>query len=483
MPRRNNVWYSLDWYTVALYLLLVFCGWVSIYAASFDFDAASTIFNFDARSGKQLLWILFSLVIAFVLLMTEPRTFVSLAYPLYIVFLVLLLVTIFVAPDIKGSRSWLVLGPVHLQPAEFAKYGTALALAKMLDNYDFDLTKPRCFFKACALILLPVLLILMQQETGSALVYLSLICILYREGMSSLFLFAALCAVVYFIVAVKYASLEWLGTPVGEWLVLMLILLVLVYMVARYLRRARFLYISLLVIAVVQGAAAIISYYLYPFNQLYVAGLLLMTAVVATGVLYFKTLQRKLWIAVVFALFSAVYLESVDYVFTDVLGQHQRTRIEVALGIKEDPMGVGYNVNQSKIAIGSGGFWGKGFLEGTQTKLRYVPEQDTDFIFCTIGEEQGFWGATLVLTLFALLLVRIIQLAERQRTVFGRVYGYSVAAIIFFHLAVNIGMVIGVLPVIGIPLPFFSYGGSSLWGFTILLFTLLCIDASRNDSF
>ena len=483
MSRRNNVWYSLDWYTVALYLLLVFCGWVSIYAASFDFDAASTIFNFDARSGKQLLWILFSMMIAFVLLMTEPRTFVSLAYPLYIVFLVLLLVTIFVAPDIKGSRSWLVLGPVHLQPAEFAKYGTALALAKMLDNYDFDLTKPRCFFKACALILLPVLLILMQQETGSALVYLSLICILYREGMSSLFLFAALCAVVYFIVAVKYASLEWMGTPVGEWLVLMLILLVLVYMVARYLRRARFLYVSLLVVAVVQGAAAAVAYYLYPFNQLYVAGLLLMTAVVATGVLYFKTLQRKLWIAVVFALFSAVYLASVDYVFTDVLGQHQRTRIEVALGIKEDPMGVGYNVNQSKIAIGSGGFWGKGFLQGTQTRLRHVTEQDTDFIFCTMGDDQGFWVATLLLTLFALLLVRIIQLAERQRTVFGRVYGYSVAAIIFFHLAVNIGMVIGVLPVIGIPLPFFSYGGSSLWGFTILLFTLLCIDASRNDSF
>ena len=229
---------------------------------------ASTIFNFDGRSGKRLLWIVFSMMIAFVLLMTEPRTFVSLAYPLYIVFLVLLLVTIFVAPDIKGSRSWLVLGPVHLQPAEFAKYGTALALAKMLDNYDFDLTKPRCFFKACAFILLPVLLILMQQETGSALVYLSLICILYREGMSSLFLFAALCAVVYFIVAVKYASLEWMGTPVGEWLVLMLILLVLVYMVARYLRRARFLYVSLLVVAVVQGAAAAVAYYLYPFHQL-----------------------------------------------------------------------------------------------------------------------------------------------------------------------------------------------------------------------
>ena len=231
MSRRNNIWYSLDWYTVALYLVLVFCGWISIYAASFDFDAASTIFSFDTRSGKQLLWILLSLVIGFFILMTEPRTFVSLSYPLYIVFIVLLIITIFVAPDIKGSHSWIVLGPVHLQPAEFAKYGTALALAKMLDNYDFDLKKPNCFFKACALILLPVVFILMQQETGSALVYLALICILYREGMSSLFLFAALCAIVYFVLAVKFASVEWLATPVGEWLVLTLILWVLAYMV------------------------------------------------------------------------------------------------------------------------------------------------------------------------------------------------------------------------------------------------------------
>ena len=483
MSRRNNVWYSLDWYTVALYLLLVFCGWISIYAASYDYETTSTIFSLDTRSGKQLLWIFLSLVIAFCLLMTEPRTFVSLSYPLYIVFILLLVVTIFVAPDIKGSHSWLVLGPVSLQPAEFAKYGTALALAKMLDNYDFDLRRPLHFFKACALILFPVLLILLQSETGSALVYLSLICILYREGMSGIFLFAAFCAVVYFILAVKYSSLEWLGTPVGEWVVLTLILLVLAYMVSSYLRNSRFFYISLFTTLVVQAIAAVVSYYFYPFNLLYVVWPLLMVAIVVAGGLYFKTLQRKLWIAVVFALLSCVYLESVDYVFTDVLGQHQRTRIEVAFGLKEDPMGVGYNVNQSKIAIGSGGFWGKGFLEGTQTKLRYVPEQDTDFIFCTIGEEQGFFGASAVLILFALLLVRIIQLSERQRTVFGRVYGYCVAAIIFFHLAVNIGMVIGVLPVIGIPLPFFSYGGSSLWGFTILLFTLLCIDASRGDSF
>lgn len=269
---------------------------------------------------------------------------------------------------------------------------------------------------------------------------------------------------------------------VGEWLVLTFILWVLAYMVSAYLRNSRFFYISLFSTLLLEGVGLIVSYYFYEFNLLYIAWPLLIMAVLATAGLYFKTLKRRLWIAVVFALLSCFFLESVDYAFTRVLEPHQRTRIEVALGITEDPMGVGYNVNQSKIAIGSGGFVGKGFLNGTQTKLRYVPEQDTDFIFCTIGEEQGFVGTVGVLLLFGLLLVRIIQLAERQRSVFGRVYGYCVAAIIFFHLAVNIGMVIGVLPVIGIPLPFFSYGGSSLWGFTILLFTLLCIDASRSDS-
>lgn len=482
MTRRNNIWYSLDWYTVALYLVLVFFGWISIYAASYDFDATTSMLSFDTRSGKQLLWIALSMVIAFFLLMTEPRTFVSLAYPLYIALIVLLIVTIFVAPDIKGSHSWLVMGPVRLQPAEFAKYATALALAKMFDNYDFELTRPSHFFKACAVILLPVVCILLQQETGSALVFLSLIGLLYREGMSSLFLFAAFCAILYFVVAVKYSAVEWLSTPMGEWVVLTIILVVLAYMVSSYLRNSRFFKVTLLSAVVVEVSAILVSRYLYAFDMTYVVWALLAVTIFATIILYFKTMVRKLWIAVVFALFSGLFLTSVDYAFTNILEPHQRTRIEVTLGMKEDLKGVGYNVNQSKIAIGSGGVWGKGFLEGTQTKLRYVPEQDTDFIFCTIGEEEGFVGTTLVLTLFALLLIRIIQLAERQRSVFGRVYGYSVACILFFHLAINVGMVIGVLPVIGIPLPFFSYGGSSLWGFTILLFTLLCVDASRSDT-
>ena len=482
MARRNNIWYSLDWYTVALYLLLVFCGWISIYAASYDFDATLSIFDFDARSGKQLLWIALSVVIAFCLLMIEPRTYVSLSYPLYIIFLVLLVVTIFIAPDIKGSHSWIVLGPIHLQPAEFAKYGTALALAKMLDDFDFELTRPSCFFKASALIFMPIVCILLQSETGSALVFIAFLGVFYREGMSSLFLFAVLCAVVYFIVAVKYAAVEFLSTPVGEWVVLTLILIVLAYMVSSYLRDSRFFRFTLLAALLTEGIGAVVSRYLYPFDLLYIAWGLLLTAIVAAVVFYFKMMERRLWIAIAFALLSAVFLKSVDYAYTHILQPHQRTRIEVTLGIKEDLKGVGYNVNQAKIAIGSGEFWGKGFLNGTQTKLKYVPEQDTDFIFCTVGEEEGFWGTTLLLGAFALLLVRIIQIAERQRTVFGRVYGYSVASILFFHVAVNVGMVIGVLPVIGIPLPFFSYGGSSLWGFTILLFTLLCIDASRSDT-
>ncbi len=483
MTRRNNILYSLDWYTVALYIVLVFFGWISIYAAIYDFDSSSSIFNLDMRSGKQFLWIALSFVIAFLLLMTEPRTFVSLAYPSYLAMIVILIITIFVAPDIKGSHSWLVLGPLRLQPAEFAKYTTALALAKMFDDYDFDLKRPAHFFKVCAIIFMPVLCILLQRETGSALVFLALIGILYREGMSSLFLFAAFCAILYFIIAVKYSSIVWLSTQVGEWIVLCFILIVLAYMVSSYLRNSKFFRFTLIALLLVEVAAILISRYLYPFDITYTLWGMLAFAIVTTIALYFKYLVRKLWIALAFAVCSSFFLMSVDYAFTNILEPHQRTRIEVTLGMKEDLKGVGYNVNQAKIAIGSGGVWGKGFLDGTQTKLRYVPEQDTDFIFCTVGEEEGFWGTTLLLTLYAMLLIRILQLAERQRAVFGRVYGYSVACILFFHLAINVGMVIGVLPVIGIPLPFFSYGGSSLWGFTILLFTLLCIDASRGDTY
>ncbi|MCD7710319.1 MAG: rod shape-determining protein RodA [Porphyromonadaceae bacterium] len=481
MIRGRNIWYSIDWYTVILYLILIVWGLASIYETNFEAESLSNLFRFNTLAGKQLLWIFLSLATAFFVMMLDSRTLIALSYPLYIIFLALLILTLFVAPDIRGSRSWIVLGPLSLQPAEYALFGTVLALSKMIDNYDFNLTKFSCFFRACALILLPAFLILMQKETGIAIVYISLLFILYREGMSSLFLFAAFCAITYFILIVKYASVVWFMTPVGAWIVLTIILLVLAFMVSLYLRQVRFFRMTLLVALITEGIGIVVSRYLYAFNLLYIAWTLLVLALLAAVALYFKTFKRRLWIAVAFAVFSCLFLKSVDYIFTHLLEPYQRTRIEIALGVTDDPKGGGYNVHQAKIAIGSGGFLGKGFLNATQTKLRYIPEQHTDFIFCTIGEAQGFCGTAGVLILFSLLLVRIIQLAERQRLVFGRVYGYSIAAIIFFHLAINIGMVVGIVPVIGIPLPFFSYGGSSLWTFTLLLFTLLCLDASRED--
>ena len=468
--------------TVILYTILVFAGWVSVYAASYDFDNSS-IFDFAERSGKQLLWIGLSFVIAFVLLMLEARMYEALAYFIYMLLMLLLLVTIFLAPDIKGSRSWLVFGPVHLQPAEFAKFATSLALARLMSSYNFVLVKPLNFIRTGLLILLPMLLIFGQKETGSALVYASLVFMLYREGMSGFVLFGGLCAILYFVVGVKYSEVYWGVTPVGEIAVLLIILLVIVGMLLINYRN----WVVARNAALIPAGAAILCYLLtlfgVEFNWAWV-----FTAVVAgtclyLAVVYLQTRTRVLLVIIGFALTSTLFLFSSGYAFDKILKSHQQLRIKVALKMEEDLQGAGYNVNQSKIAIGSGGLWGKGFLNGTQTKLKYVPEQDTDFIFCTIGEEEGFWGTSLVILLFVLFILRLIYMAERQRTVFGRVYGYCVASIFFFHLIINIGMVIGLCPVIGIPLPFFSYGGSSLWGFTILLFILLRIDAGRLEKY
>ena len=480
--REISIWKSIDWYTIGLYTVLVFIGWVSIYAASYNFDDAS-IFDFSERSGKQLLWIGLSFGIAFVLLMLDSRMYEALAYPIYIGFMILLVATIFLAPEIKGSRSWLVLGPVNIQPAEFAKFGTALALARLISSYNFVLTVPSNFFKACLLILLPMALIMMQKETGSALVYASLIFMLYREGMTGLILFAGLCSIVYFVVGVKYSGMLWGSTPVGEVLVLALIVLVIIGMIAYFYKDSVVVRNLLLLSASVSVICYLLSVLGMSFNWVYVILSLIFLSSLYIVFLYLQSRNTKLLLTLCFAIASVVFLFSVNYVFTDIMEPHQQIRIKVALGMEDDPRGAGYNVNQSKIAIGSGGLWGKGFLNGTQTKLKYVPEQDTDFIFCTIGEEEGFWGASLVVILFFALIIRIIQIAERQRSVFGRVYGYCVASILFFHLAINVGMVIGLCPVIGIPLPFFSYGGSSLWGFTILLFTLLRIDAGRLENY
>lgn len=472
---------AIDWVTILLYLILVTFGAVSIYAASYDFDNAS-LFDLKEFSGKQIMWIGLSLVIGCVIMLTDYRIYKTYAYPIYIAVFLLLLITIFVAPDIKGSHSWLKFGPVSLQPAEFGKFATALALAKLFDSYNFVLNaKISNYFRALIIIFLPIIFILLQSETGSALVYLSFIFVLYREGMSGLVLFSFLCAVTFFVVAVKYADPIILGLPMGEFTVFVIILLIYALMLLFYCRD---IIIARNVIYGFVGSGLLVT--ILSLCGVSVNGLvyfisILVLAIGYTAIAMFRHRIGKFLITIGFAITSVLFLFSVNYVFGSILEPHQQMRIKVALGIEENLRGAGYNVNQSMIAIGSGGVTGKGFLNGTQTKLKYVPEQHTDFIFCTIGEEEGFIGASLVLVLFLCLILRLIHIAERQRTPFERVYAYCVVSILIFHLGINVGMVIGLCPVIGIPLPFFSYGGSSLWGFTILLFILLRLDASRKE--
>lgn len=472
---------SIDWITIVLYLSLVIMGAVSIYAATYDFDNAS-MFDFQEFSGKQFTWIGLSLVIGCGLLLIDYRIYETYAYPIYIGLLFLLLITIFIAPDIKGSHSWLVLGPVSLQPAEFGKFATALALAKLFSSYNFVLNqKVSNYFRALIIIFLPIILILLQSETGSALVYVSLIFVLYREGMSGMVLFSIVCAIAYFVITIKFSTPLILGIPSGEFIVFVLIVLIFIGMLLLFCKDiviARNIFIGYIVTGLIVGV-------LYYFDVVLNGRVYFLTTLILsigyTAIAMFKHRIEKHLITIGFVLISVVFMFSVNHVFNSVLQPHQQNRIKVTLGIVDDIKHLGYNVNQSKIAIGSGGVTGKGFLNGTQTTLRYVPEQHTDFIFCTIGEEQGFVGSVAVLTIYLALILRIIYLAERQRTAFGRVYAYCTASYLMFHLAINIGMVIGICPVIGIPLPFFSYGGSALWGFTILLFILLRIDASRKE--
>lgn len=486
MESRNtdaniSVFKSVDWITIILYLLLVVGGAVSIYAASYDFDKAS-MFDFSEFSGKQFLWIGLSLIIGCVILLLDYRLYEAYAYPIYGAVLLLLLVTLGIAPDIKGSRSWLVLGPFSVQPAEFGKFATALALAKLFDSYNFVLNqKLSNYYRALIIIFVPIIMILLQKETGSALVYVSLIFVLYREGMSGLILMAMLSAIIFFVVSVKFSEPLIMGISSGEFAVFIMILVVFSLLLLFYCRDiiiARNVIFGYLASGIIVGALALFGVHVNGFVYfLTIIGLSLGYVAIAM----FRHRINKFLISIAFAGVSVLFLFSVNYVFDNVLQPHQQIRIKVLLGIEEDLRGAGYNVNQSKIAIGSGGLTGKGFLNGTQTKLKYVPEQHTDFIFCTIGEEEGFAGSAAVLVMFTILILRLLSLAERQRTPFGRVYGYCVVSYLMFHLMINVGMVIGLSPVIGIPLPFFSYGGSSLWGFTILLFIFLRIDAARKE--
>ena len=482
--RNVNLWRSIDWLTVILYFVLVTFGWLSICGATYDFGDPDFL-SFGTHTGKQLMWIGCAMVLSLVLLNIEKKYYEMLAYPIYVAFILLLAVTIFVAPDINGSHSWLVLGPISIQPAEFSKFATALCLARLLSSYGFSMEKRSDMLKMLGVVMLPMLLIVLQNETGSALVYLSFFLVLYREGMTGSLLTVGVCAVLYFVIGVGKGDILFESMPVclGEFVVFLLIPLFTALMVGVHGKLMTHAWWIAGVNLLGTFIAWLFSRYVVPFDICIVQ--LVLCVCTALYLLYIYLLERyaSYLLIALFALGSVGFYYSCNMII-DKLQPHQQMRIMVLLGLKDDPSGVGYNINQSKIAIGSGGLWGKGFLNGTQTKLNYVPEQHTDFIFCTIGEEQGFMGCTFILLLYAFFIIRIIILAERQGSnKFTRVYGYSLASILTFHLFVNVGMVIGIAPVIGIPLPFFSYGGSSLWGFTILLSILLRLDAERESRF
>lgn len=480
--RNGNILQHVDWPTIGIFLALVVFGWLNIYGASYTFDQTS-IFDFSNRAGKQFTWILGSLFLGSVLLLIDYKTYDILAYFAYGVMLLLLLATPFLAHDIKGSMSWISLGPVSLQPAEFAKCIVALTIAKYMGQYDYKLRTWRDLIIPFAIIGVPALIIMiLQRETGSALVFAAFLLVFYRQGMSGYVLWVGVAAVALFIISIRFGAIPLpLGSgSVGILSCMLLLTAVEIYFICKEHRMRWQALILTGSVVVVYGLCLIVNIWVrVPFDWIsmgIVIALVLYNIVIS---LYWR--KYFLLIVAAFTLFCIGYTHACDFVFQKVLQPHQRIRIEVLLGMKEDPAGAGYNVNQARIAIGSGRFFGKGYLNGTQTKLQFVPEQDTDFIFCTVGEEWGFVGSVAVLLLYLAFILRLITIAERQRSKFTLIYAYSVAGIFLFHLTINVGMVLGLLPVIGIPLPFFSYGGSSLWGFTLLLFILLRLDAARME--
>ncbi len=471
MANRNNIWANLDWLTIFLYLVLVFMGWINIYAAVYN-EEYSSIMDMSQRYGKQLSWIIAALILAAALVIIDSRVYVSFAYVFYGLLIILLIGVLLFGQEIKGARSWFQIGGFAIQPAEFAKFTTALALAKFTSSYNFKLAQFKSVAVIGIILLLPVLLIVLQNDTGSSLVFGIFALVLYREGMPGIFLFFAVLMAVVFILTLVLGSAQTI-------LILAIAGLLIHYFIRQRLSEVlKAAGICLMAFAAVWLAGYSLGLKSDLSHMLFYASV--PVSLVFAAYTYQKGLNHSL-IMIGMYLALVIMTFSVDFVFNDVMEAHQKSRIEELLGIKSDPLGKGYNVNQSKIAIGSGGFLGKGFLNGTQTKFDFVPEQSTDFIFCTVGEEWGFVGSALIIGLFLALFIRLLFLAERQRSVFSRVYGYCVVSILFFHFTINIGMTIGLVPVIGIPLPFFSYGGSSLWSFTILLFIFLRLDSSRIE--
>ncbi len=471
MPKRNSVWANIDYVTVFLYLILVFLGWLNIYASVYNEEHRS-ILDVSQRYGKQLIWIGAAFLIAFIILLIETNFYVLFSWFIYAFIIGLLVLVLLFGKEINGSRSWFAIGSFSLQPSEFCKFATGLALARYVSSYNFKLERVKSLAVIAAIVLTPALLILLQNDTGSALVYFSFVFVLYREGLSGVVLFFASLVALLFILSLVLSHLV---------LAIILPVVALIMYLAFNPRMKQFLYIVLLFAGsyFVLFVVNFIGKLNFEVDRVLIYGSILGAA----AALIFSVKKRfKNYMLISLVLLGAVIFSlTVEYGFNNLLESHQQERINELLGIQSDPLGAGYNVNQSKIAIGSGGFSGKGFLNGTQTKFNFVPEQSTDFIFCTVGEEWGFIGTFTVSLLFLALLVRIVIQAERQRSKFSRIYGYSVAVVLFFHYLVNIGMTIGMMPVIGIPLPFFSYGGSSLWSFTILLFIFIRLDASRLE--
>ena len=469
--KRVDIIGNLDWVTILLFLLLISLGWLNIFSAVYS-DDHHFILDPNQRYGKQLIWICAALVMAVLILLFNSRFYEFFAYPIYAFSIFLLILVLIIGKEINASKSWLIIGSLQLQPAEFAKPAVALALAAYISKYNINVKSWKSIVISGMIIFFPAGLILLQPDTGSALVFFTFILVLYREGFSWIILLAAfLLLLLFFLVLI-----------LPEGVVLMLIigigLIAFLVLTGSYKLTFKALMMYLVIFGLIMGITEISGYK----TDIFKIGLLSLIPVVPIWLILINTFRiKKASIVVIGVVIAVIYIFTVDYGFDNILNEYQRHRINIMLGITSDPLGAGYNVNQSKIAIGSGGLTGKGFLQGTQTKLSFVPEQSTDFIFCTVGEEWGFLGTLTVVSLFAFLLFRIIVIAERQRIVFSRVYGYGVFSVLFVHVAVNIAMTIGLFPVIGIPLPFFSYGGSSLWAFTILLFILLRLDASRKE--
>ncbi len=501
--RDRGLMKTIDWKLVICYLLLIFIGWANIYASVHSSEPAS-IFDFGSRSGKQFVWMMTALGIACIILFAlSPRIYEGLSVPIYLFVLALLIAVIFLGIEVKGSRSWFEFGPIRFQPAEISKISTSLLLATFMSQQGYRIGRAKDFIVTALIILVPMLIIVLQSETGSALVYVGFIFMLYREGLSGWLIFLVGMAILSFILTLTASPYVAILVIVGVaslciflysgrfkwWLIVCVPLIVLFAFVPTLLDLWTAGILGeegVAALTAAEGsyeAAGLAEPFTERINPLYI--LLGFTGLAVPFAVYQAYRERNMFshLAVISMIAGIALVFSADFIFNNVLQDHQRKRIEVLLGMKEDPSGVGYNVNQSMIAIGSGGLLGKGYLNGTQTTYGFVPEQSTDFIFCTVGEEWGFVGSTVVILLYVFLIFRIVHDAERSRETFTRIYGYCVACCIFMHLFINIGMTIGLMPVIGIPLPFVSYGGSSLWGFTALLFIFIALDRNEKKYF